>query len=118
MKRGYKAVNATQNNIIAPCVDIADTPWDRFWGLMNKPGVSEGYGLWIVPCSDIHSLFMKFEFDAVFVDKQGKVVKLVEKMKPWGLSLAKGAHAVLELDGGVIAQTGIHLYDEIVLEKQ
>ena len=118
MKRGYKAVNATQNNVVAACVDIADNPWDRFWGLMNKPGVPEGYGLWIVPCSDIHSLFMRFEFDAVFVDKQGKVVKLVEKMKPWGLSLAKGAHAVLELDGGVIAKAGIHLYDEIVLEKQ
>jgi uncharacterized membrane protein (UPF0127 family) len=116
MKRGYKAVNATQNNIIAPCVDIADTPWDRFWGLMNKPGVPEGYGLWIVPCSDIHSLFMRFEFDAVFVDKQGKVVKLVENMKPWGLSLAKGAHAVLELDGGVIAKSGIRLYDTIALE--
>jgi len=86
--------------------------------LMNKPGVPEGYGLWIVPCSDIHSLFMRFEFDAVFVDKQGKVVKLVEKMKPWGLSFAKGAHAVLELDGGVIAQTGVHLHDVLALERQ
>lgn len=112
-----RALNQTKNNIVAEVVDIADNPWTRFWGLMNKPGVAKGYGLWIIPCADIHSFFMRFEFDALFIDKQGKVLHLVEKMKPWRISkFVKGGHGVLELDGGVIAQSGTEVGDVIVLE--
>ena len=109
-------VNITKNVEVAAHVRLCGNPWSRFWGLMNKPGLPEGHGIWIFPCSQIHSCFMRFRFDAVFMDKQGTVLHLEEKMEPWRFSkMVWKAHAVLELDGGVIAKTGTAVGDVIEL---
>ncbi len=114
-----RAVNITRNVEVASHVRLCNNPWSRFWGLMNKPGLPEGHGIWIVPCSQIHSCFMRFRFDAIFMDKQGTVLHLEEKMKPWGLSkMIWKARAVLELDGGVIAKTGTGVGDVIELRDE
>lgn len=113
-----KAVNITKNTVVAEHVKIADSYFPRFIGLMGKPGLPEGHGLWIVPCADIHSFFMRFEFDAVFVDKEGKVLHVEKRMKPNRISkFVKGGRAVLELDGGVIDQSGTEIGDIIELQE-
>jgi len=112
-----RAVNTTRNTVVASHVADADNPVTRFFGLMGKPPMPEGHGLLITPCSDIHSCWMRFEFDAIFIDKQGKVVDMIEKMKPWRLKFAKGARSVLELNGGVIAQSGTQVGDKLVFEN-
>lgn len=112
-----RAVNTTKNVMIAKHVRVADNFLSRLKGLMGVPGLPEGHGLWIVPCADIHSCFMRFEFDAIFMDHGGKVVHLVERMKPWRMTpWIKGSKVVLELDGGVIDKTGTELGDIVVLE--
>jgi len=112
---GKQAFNATRQSVVATDVRIADNYFTRLMGLMGRPGLPAGHGLWILPCSDIHSCFMRFEFDAIFVDKQHKVVHLVERMKPWRLSFAKGGRAVLELPAGAVAESGTQLGDLIEL---
>ena len=113
---GKQALNVTKNTVVASQVRMADNYFSRLMGLMGKPGLPPGEGLWILPCSDIHSCFMRFEFDAVFVDKQHKVLHLMESMKPWRISkFVRGGHAVLELPAGAIAASGTVIGDIIEL---
>ena len=116
---GKRAFNVTRQQTVAADVQVADNYWKRLVGLMGKPGLPADAGLWIVPCNDIHSFFMRFEFDVIFVDKQNTVVHLVERMKPWRVSkFVKGGRAVLELPAGTIAASGTQLGDLIELQNE
>ena len=110
--------NQTRNTLLVENLEVADNMWTRFLGLMGRPSIPEGYGLWIEPCADIHSCFMRFLFDAVFVDKDGIVLHLVESMPAWRCSKwVKGGRAVLELPAGTIAKTDIQLGDHLAIES-
>jgi uncharacterized membrane protein (UPF0127 family) len=113
---GYQVTNKTRQTVVASQVQKADSYFKRLFGLMGKPGIPQGFGLWIVPCQDIHSFFMRFEFDAIFLDASGKVLYLLERMKPWRVSrFVKGGKVVLELPAGAIAQSGTEIGDELEL---
>jgi uncharacterized membrane protein (UPF0127 family) len=110
--------NQTRNTLLVENLEIADNLWTRFLGLMGRQNLPEGQGLWIEPCADIHSCFMRFLFDAVFVDKNGTVLHLVESMPAWRCSKwVKGGRSVLELPAGTIAKTNTQLGDTIVIES-
>lgn len=115
---GYEVFNKTRQTLIANDVQKADSYLKRLVGLMGKPSIPQGFGLWIVPCQDIHSFFMRVEFDAVFLNKDGQVVYLMERMKPWRISkFVRGGKVVLELPADTIAQTGMQLGDELELRS-
>jgi len=58
-------------------------------------------GLWIIPCPMIHTFFMKFAIDVLFLNRELKVVRVMENLKPWRLSpWVFRAHSVLELAAG------------------
>jgi len=60
-------------------------------------------GLWIVPCPMIHTFFMKFAIDVVFLDRELSAVRVLENLRPWRLSpWVWRAHSVLELAGGTL----------------
>lgn len=115
---GYEAFNKTRQTLVASDVRKADSYFKRLVGLMGKPLIPEGFGLWIVPCQDIHSFFMRVEFDAIFLNKDGQVLHLMERMKPWRISkFVRGGKVVLELPAGVIAKTGTQVGDELELRS-
>ncbi len=94
--------------IIAEHLELAHNPITRLKGLMFRSGLPKGHGLWIKPCNSIHSCFMKFEFDAVFLDKAFKVVHCEHAMKPWRASpLLWEAHSVVELASGTLKKHAI-----------
>ena len=97
---------------------LSDTLWTRLVGLQCHSRLEPGEGMWITPCNSIHSCFMKFRFDAVFVDKAGKVLHQIRAMKPWRMSrLVFGAHSVLELPAGAAEKAGIQSGDILRLEN-
>ena len=112
-------MNTTRNTVVVASLEVADNPWTRFKGLMCRPSIPEGHGLWLSPCSDIHSCFMRFEFDAIFLNAENEVVYLIKRMKPWRISplnlMFKGANVVLEVNGGVIDQTTTQIGDTLQL---
>lgn len=106
--------NATRNKVLSDRTRVADTMVSRFVGLLTTKGLEEGEGLWIEPCNSIHTWFMKFTIDAVFLDKQGNVVKVASRMKPWKLTaIARKARGVLELPEGMIEKTGTQVGDQV-----
>ena len=99
-----EVLNETKGTIVASKVRQADSVWSRFWGLMFRRALAEGEALHIRPCNSVHTFFMRFTMDAVFLDKETRVVKVVPDMKPFRAAVGgKGAHSVLELAAGAAA---------------
>ncbi|HEY9745029.1 MAG TPA: DUF192 domain-containing protein [Oculatellaceae cyanobacterium] len=114
---GKQVINQTRQTVIVEDLEVADNPIKRLIGLMGRPGLEAGKGLWIVPCNQIHSCFMRFEFDALFLDGEGQVLHTIERMRPWGASkLVWKARVVLELPPGRIQETGTALGDQLILQ--
>jgi uncharacterized membrane protein (UPF0127 family) len=91
--------------------------WTRFMGLMGKDSLPAGGGLIIRPCNSIHSFFMRFVFDAVFVGGDAQVVHVVHEMKRRrGTKLVRGAKCVIELPAGVLRATETGIGDHIEIE--
>jgi uncharacterized membrane protein (UPF0127 family) len=113
------AINVTREVRLTGCGRVADTFYTRLVGLLNdKHPLEFGGGMWIVPCNSIHSLGMRFTFDAIFLDKNLRVVHLVREMKPWRISkMVFSAHSVLELPAGLISQTATELGDQFEMRK-
>jgi uncharacterized membrane protein (UPF0127 family) len=99
-----KLIHKESNTVIAKDLRIAKSFWERTRGLMFRNEFL-GDGLIIEPCNSIHNCFVRFPIDAVFVDKNLKIVKILKNFKPWRFSLIYfKAAKVIELPGGSISE--------------
>ena len=88
-------------------VERAQSFWSRFCGLMGRPRLPENQALLIAPCSSVHMCFMRFSIDVIYLDREYRILKLVQNLRPWtGLSLCFGAWAVLEAPSGTVIASG------------
>lgn len=95
------AYNLTKDAVLATDVEKADDFFSRGVGLLGRSGLESGRALWLVPGKSIHTWFMRFAIDVLFLDKSLAVVKVIEEMGPWRVSPWVGdAHSVLELKAG------------------
>ncbi len=93
---------------IATHVEMADTIASRFLGLMFRRELPAGHALAIRPCNSIHMLFMRFPLDVLFVDRDGRVVRVLEWIRPWrASSLVRGAKMAIELPAGTAARAAV-----------
>lgn len=87
--------------VLATRVFRADTPWSRMRGLLGRKTLEPGEGLWLVPANSVHTYFMRFPIDVVFLDAECTVLKVISPMPPWRMTLpVLGAKSVLELPAG------------------
>jgi uncharacterized protein len=108
-------INQTRQTPLAEQVRVADNFFTRLRGLLFAPPIEKGQGLFIKPCPSIHMFGMQYAIDALFVDKSGAVVGVVENIGPNKVSpYFKSALACLELPAGTISDTGTQLGDLIV----
>ena len=113
-----KVLNQTRQKVLASHGNAANSFAARFMGLMGKKDLPFGAALHISPCNSIHTFFMKIPIDAVFLDKQLKVVKVCGAMVPWRISSVYwGAHSVLELPSGTSSASGTVEGDQLVFES-
>ena len=120
---GLAARNVTRHTVLAQRVEAAVSLWAKFLGLMGRPSLDTGAGLWLPGSNGIHMMFMRFAIDAVFLgradgDGTRPVVSVHERLPAWrGLvPLVRGAHGVLELPVGTIEATGTAVGDRIALD--
>jgi hypothetical protein len=98
-----QAVVAGKGLVVAQRVETAEDAASRSRGLLGRPFLPQGDALWIVPCPMIHTFFMQFSIDVLFLDASAKVVRVIENLKPWRLSpWVLSAHSVLELPAGTL----------------
>jgi len=113
------ARNLTRSSDLASDVEVADSLWGKFKGLMGRASLPAGTALWLPASNGIHMMFMRFPIDAVFlghpVDDGGvrAVVSVHRALRTWtGLvPFVRGAHGVLELPVGAIDASGTQVGD-------
>ena len=96
---------------------MADSSAKRRTGLLKHERLNPGEGLWIVPCESVHTFFMKFPIDLVYLDKKHRVRKVRHAVPAWRLSACLSAHSILELPAGTAEKTGTQVGDELTIEK-
>jgi uncharacterized protein len=98
-------LNVTRQTELARCAEVADHGAARNKGLLGRTSLPPGEGLWIVPCESVHTFFMKFPIDLVYIDRNKKVKKVRNNVPPWRLSACLSAHSIIELPAGTILRT-------------
>ncbi len=83
---------------VLPALDRAT----RNTGLLKHTSLPRGHAMIIAPCSAVHTFFMKFAIDLIFVAKDGRVLKIRRHVPAWRVSARLGAFAVIELPAGTL----------------
>lgn len=111
-------MNVTKNIQVVAEVERGDTFWHRAIGLMGKSDLKSDRALWLMPgllpSNSIHTCFMRFAIDAVFVNRDLKVVKIYENLKPWKFTApVLGAASVFEMKAGTLKNARIEVGDSL-----
>lgn len=115
-------INKSKGIILASECILSNTFAKRFLGLMFKKNLPTGKGLIIVPCDSIHTFFMKFPIDVIFLNKNQTAVRIKQNLAPGKIILpakddCESASFVIELPAGTISETGTEAGDYIGLFK-
>lgn len=88
-------------------IRVANTFLSRLRGLLFRRPMSISEGLLIVPCSSIHTFFMRYDVDVVFLDRSCRIRKIIPRLKPWRAAFSRRSHQVLELAAGGAEARGL-----------
>ena len=115
MSRFKRILDSTRDTTVCERAVLADRPLSRMRGLLGKRELPAGEGLLLTPAPAIHTGFMRFEIDALFLDRDLRVLRIVERLPPWRAALVRHARSVLELRAGEAARTGVEVEDQLEL---
>jgi len=108
-------VNERTRTPIATAVELAETRKERRRGLLGRDSLDPSAALWLAPCAAVHTAFMRFAIDVVFLDRDGLAVKLVSDLAPWRIAAAARARTVVELPAGSLRQHSIVVGDRLYI---
>lgn len=111
----FRVRNLTRDTLIGDAIDSAETSAERRIGLLKHKTLEEGAGLWIVPCEGVHTFFMKFAIDLIYLDRKRRVRGIRRTVGPWRFSICLPAHSVIELPAGTIDRTNTQNGDQLEL---
>ena len=112
-----KIVNKTKGTILAYNASIAQTIFKRIIGLLSRSNLKTGEALLIRPCNSVHTFFMRFNIDVVFMDSDNKVIKTICNMRPFRISaIYFNGLSTIELPAGTIQSTNTQEGDILSLE--
>ena len=97
--RAWRLDNADTGTIVVARVAGAFDSETRRRGLLGRDGLGDE-ALVIAPCNLVHTFFMRFAIDAVFVDREGRVIEVRHTIRPWRIAGAWSAFATIELPAG------------------
>ena len=110
-------VNSRTSLILADHLIPAFDSAARRTGLLRHGGLPEGSAMIIAPSNAIHTFFMKFPIDVLFVGRDGRVRKVRAAVRPWRMSAALRAYAVIELPAGALHRTNTVVGDTLVIRS-
>ena len=106
--------NRTRKTLLGSRVELAATWWARLRGYIGRHRPKTGDGLLLVPCDGIHTFWMSFPIDVLFLDEKGQVLASAGSLRPWRWGLrVRGARYVLEVPAGTIEASGTQVGDEL-----
>ena len=112
-----RILNVSKGTIVAEDVAVARSFWGRFCGLMLRREMPADEALLIEPSASIHTAFMRFPIDVVFLNREMQVVKVAENVRPYRVALSRG-HSALELNAGSAGKADVQKGDRLVIVEQ
>jgi uncharacterized membrane protein (UPF0127 family) len=110
-----QAVVASDGRVVCESCAVADSFAARLRGLIGRSQLRRGEGLLLSPSASIHTFFMRFPIDVVFLDRTLRVVGVSPNVRPWKLAACKGTRRVLELSAGESDERAIRVGDQLTL---
>lgn len=117
-KAGLLIERSGRQFTLADCLEAAVDSASRKRGLLGRDSLAPGSALVIAPSSGVHTFFMKFAIDIVFVKRDGLVLKIARAVKPWRGAVALAAFAVVELAEGSADRAGLLVGDRLVVRTE
>jgi uncharacterized membrane protein (UPF0127 family) len=108
------AIRREEGTIVCERCLLAETALTRMRGLLGRRELPSGEGILLRPASSVHMAFMRFPIDAVFLDRDLRVVKIAADLRPWRAAGSRGAKAVLELPAGEAKKRGLTAGDRLI----
>ena len=115
-RKGRVLINRRTGQPVAIGIEAALTRGARRRGLLGRDALEPSAALVLAPCFAIHTAFMRFKIDVVFVDYGGRVVRIVQALPPWRVAVSPRAHAVVELAAGSLGSGDLVVGDYIRCE--
>ncbi len=112
----YLLRDTRTGTIIASHVELATDSASRRRGLLGRDRLEPGHAMVIAPCGGVHTFFMRFAIDVLFVRKDGRVVKCAHALAPWRIALAPRAYAAIECPAGTLRDAGAQRGDLVRFE--
>ena len=106
-------LNARTGRVVASAVEVATTRTERRRGLLGRRSLDVSAALMLSPCVAVHTAFMHFAIDVVFVDEDGTVVRIVETLRPWRMAACRRARTVIECAGGTVRRRDVLVGDRL-----
>jgi uncharacterized protein len=101
------SIRTVDGQVVCERCSVADNSLTRLRGLLGRRSLEPGEGLLLRPAGSIHMFFMRFPIDAVFLSREGEVLKVSANVRPWRTAAARGAKVVIELPAGEADRRGI-----------
>jgi uncharacterized membrane protein (UPF0127 family) len=109
-----RVLNRAGEVVVERCY-VADRPWQRMRGLLGKRLLPVGEGVLLQPAGSVHSFFMRFPIDVVFLDRELAVVGVAAVLPPWRIARSRGAKSALELPAGEARRRGLKVGERLRL---
>ena len=113
MHRGTLTLRREDGRVICESCTVADTTLRRMRGLLGRSGLKPDYGVVLRPAWSIHTAFMRFPIDVVFLDPDQTVIRIEPRLRPWKTASCRGAREVVELAGGECERRGLAVGDRV-----
>ena len=110
--------NARHDHVVARMLETAFDREARNRGLLGRSSLADDAALILAPCNSIHTFFMRFAIDVVFVDRDGRVRRTRPSLRPWRLQAAFRAFAVIEFASGALERSDTRVGDRLYLAAE
>ena len=110
--------NSRSGAVLASSVELAVTSAERRRGLLGREAMEPDSALVITRCAAVHTFWMRFPIDVVFVDSSGTVKKIVEELRPWRMAGAFLASTAIEFPAGTLKQGALQVGDRVYLTAE
>lgn len=112
-----KLINKKTKLVLVEQLNIAQSFLSRLVGLLGHKNLNASEGLWIHKCNSIHTFFMRFTIDCIFLDENLKIKKVFSYVKPWRVTWPVwSARSVIELPAGAAQFLNLREGDELYVE--
>ena len=111
----YRLITQRTGAVIADTLLVAFDSRSRRTGLLKHESLPTGHALIIAPCNSIHMFFMKFAIDVAFVAKDGTILKIRERIRPWRMAASLRAFAAVEFSAGTLEESQTRVGDVLMI---